>query len=220
MMIELTKLEVENYDKHKDELIDFMKKEMGTSLAIYPTSIPWGGEKNVSFLVELAKQFEKAHPNTDIATKIKEKVQIIAANSIGGKVAEIKLPDASGNIVSLTSIKAKYILIDFWASWCAPCRRESGLLGQLYQKYRGEGFEIYGVGLESLKEIWVKAIEKDKRTWINVSTFQQFESPVAFQYAVTALPANVLVDNSGKVIAKDLHGDDLKIVVEKLFPGR
>jgi thiol-disulfide isomerase/thioredoxin len=214
---ELTKLEIENYNKHKDELIEFIKAEMGTSIAIYPTSIRWNGDKNISFLIELAKQFEKAHPNTEIAARINEKVQVIVANSIGGKVPEIKMPDASGKIVSLTSIKAKYILIDFWASWCAPCRRESGLLGELYSKYKAKGLEIYGVGLESSKEIWIKAIEKDKRTWINVSTFQQFESPVAFQYAVTALPANVLIDNSGKVIARDLHGDELKNRIQKLF---
>jgi thiol-disulfide isomerase/thioredoxin len=168
-------------------------------------------------LIELAKQFEKAHPNTEIAARINEKVQVITANSIGGKVAEIKMPDASGKIVSLTSIKAKYILIDFWASWCAPCRRESVLLGELYTKYKAEGLEIFGVGLEASKETWIKAIEKDKRTWINVSTFQQFESPVAFQYAVTALPANVLIDHSGKVIARDLHGAELKKMIKKLF---
>jgi thiol-disulfide isomerase/thioredoxin len=214
---ELTKLEIENYNKHKDELIEFIKAEMGTSIAIYPTSIRWSGDKNIPFLIELAKQFEKAHPNTEIAARINEKVQVIVANSIGGKVPEIKMPDASGKIVSLTSIKAKYILIDFWASWCAPCRRESVLLGELYTKYKAKGLEIYGVGLESSKEIWIKAIEKDKRTWINVSTFQQFESPVAFQYAVTALPANVLIDNSGKVVARDLHGDELKNRIEKLF---
>jgi thiol-disulfide isomerase/thioredoxin len=216
-LLELTKFEIENYNKHKDELIEFIKTEMGTSIAIYPTSIRWSGEKNVPFLIELAKQFEKAHPNTEIAAKINEKVQVIAANSIGGKVAEIKMPNESGKIVSLTSIKAKYILIDFWASWCAPCRRESGLLGDLYKEYKPKGLEIYGVGLESSKETWIKAIEKDKRTWINVSTFQQFESPVAFQYAVTALPANVLIDNLGKVIARDLHGDELKNMIEKLF---
>lgn len=168
-------------------------------------------------MIGLAKQFEIAHSNTEIAARINEKVKAITANSIGGKVAEIKMPDKNGEIVPLTSIKAKYILIDFWGSWCAPCRRESGLLGELYQKFKPEGFEIYGVGLESEKEAWLKAIERDKRTWTNVSTFQEFETPVTFDYAVTSLPANILVDNSGKVIAKNLHGNDLKVEVEKLF---
>lgn len=216
-LLELAGLEIENYVRHKDELIEFIKKEMGTSIAIYPTSIRWDGEKNIPFLIELAKQFEIAHPNTAIAARISEKVRILSANRLGGKVAEIKMPDKNGVIVPLSSISAKYILIDFWGSWCLPCRRESRLLGELYQKFKPQGFEIYGVGLESNKENWLKAIEQDKRIWTNVSTFQEFETPVAFDYAVTSLPANVLIDNSGKVIAKNLHGSELSAALEKLF---
>lgn len=216
-LIELAKLEIENYVRHKDELIEFIKKEMGLSVAIYPTSIRWDGEKNIPFLIELAKQFEIAHPRTEIAARVNEKVKTLTANRIGGKVAEIKMPDKNGEIVPLSAINAKYILIDFWGSWCPPCRRESRLLGELYQKFKPSGFEIYGVGLESGKENWLKAIEQDKRIWTNVSTFQEFETPVAFDYAVTSLPANVLVDSSGKVIAKNLHGNELRAAVEKLF---
>lgn len=216
-LLELARLEIENYDLHKDELIEFIKKEMGTSIAVYPTSIRWDGEKNIPFLIELAKQFELAHPDTEIAARINEKVKAITAKRIGGKVAEIEMPDKNGEIVPLSAVKAKYILIDFWGSWCPPCRRESRLLGELYQRFKPEGFEIYGVGLESGKENWLKAIEQDKRIWINVSTFQEFETPVTFDYAVTSLPANVLIDNSGKVIARNLHGNDLKTAVEKLF---
>ena len=216
-LLELAGLEIENYVRHKDELIEFIKKEMGTSVAIYPTSIRWDGEKNIPFLIELAKRFEIAHPQTEIAARINEKVTALAANRLGGKVAEIKMPDKNGVIVPLSSIKAKYILIDFWGSWCPPCRRESRLLGELYRKFRSQGFEIYGVGLESGKENWLKAIGEDKRIWINVSTFQEFETPVAFDYAITSLPANVLIDNSGKVIAKNLHGDELRAAVEQLF---
>ena len=216
-LLELGRLEIENYVRHKDELIEFIKKEMGVSVAIYPTSIRWDGEKNIPFLVELAKRFEIAHPNTEIAARINEKVKVLAANRIGGKVAEIQMPDKNGTSVSLSAIKAKYILIDFWASWCPPCRWESRLLGELYQKFKPSGFEIYGVGLESEKANWLKAIEEDKRIWINVSTFQEFETPAAFDYAVASLPANVLIDNSGKVVAKNLHGDELRAAVEKLF---
>lgn len=219
-LLELTRLEIENYIRHKDELIEFIKKEMGTSVAVYPTSIRWDGEKNIPFLIELAKQFEAARPNTEIAARINEKVKALTANSIGGRVSEIKMPDKNGEIVTLSAIKARYILIDFWGSWCAPCRRESRLLGELYQKFKPKGFEIYGVGLESEKENWQKAIKQDKRTWINVSSFQEFETPVTFDYAVTSLPANVLVDDSGKVIAKNLHRNVLKVAVKNYFQGK
>ncbi len=216
-LLELARLEIENYVRHKDELIEFIKKEMGTSVAIYPTSLRWDGEKNIPFLIQLAGKFEIAHPNTEIAARINEKVKALTANSIGGRVADIKMPDKNGEIVPLFGIDAKYILIDFWGSWCAPCRRESRLLGELYQRFKPEGFEIYGVGLESGKENWLKAIEQDKRIWTNVSTFQEFETPVTFDYAVTSLPANVLIDNTGKVVARNLHGNELKTALEKLF---
>jgi thiol-disulfide isomerase/thioredoxin len=216
-LLELMRLEIENYELHKDELIEYIKKEMGTSLAIYPTSIRWSGEKNIPFLIELAERFRLAHPNTEIADRINEKVRVLSANRLGGRVAEIKMPDKNGAIVSLGSIKARYILIDFWGSWCAPCRGESRALAGLYEKFKPQGFEIYGVGLESEKESWLKAIERDKRIWTNVSTFQEFETPAAFDYAVTSLPANFLVDSSGKVIAKNLHGNALQETLEKLF---
>ncbi len=219
-MLELAKLEIINYDKHKDELIEFIKKEMGTSIAVYPTSIRWDGDKNMPFLNDLAKQFETAHPNLEITEKLKEKVRILANNSIGGKVADIRMPDKDGKIISLTSIKAKYILIDFWGSWCSPCRRESVELANIYQKFKSKGFEIFGVGLELEKELWLKAIEQDKRIWTNVSTFQEFETPTAFDFAVTSLPANFLIDENGKVIGKNLHGKELVEIVEKLFSDK
>ena len=213
----LTELEVVNYELHRDELIHFIKTRMGTSLAVYPTSIRWSGEKNILFLARLAKEFEAAHPLTEIAAKINEKVKILQSNSVGGKVAEIRLPDKDGLIMPLSAVEARYILIDFWASWCPPCRKESTLLASLYQRFESEGFEIYGVSLDSAKDAWLKAIDRDKRTWINVSNFQGFETPVSFDYAVTSLPTNVLIDSSGQVIARNLHGNDLEELIEKLF---
>ena len=213
----LTEIEVVNYNLHRDELMDYIKTHMGTSLAVYPTSIRWSGGKNMPFLAQLAKEFERAHPRSEIAAKINEKVKILQANSVGGKVAEIKMPDKDGVIVPLSSVHAKYILIDFWASWCQPCRKESHLLSDLYARFKPEGFEIYGVGMDASKETWLKAIEKDGRSWINVSTFQGFNTAVAFDYAVSSLPTNVLFDRSGKVIARNLHGDELKNMIEKLF---
>lgn len=212
-----TNLEVENYNKHKDELIEFIEKNMGTSVAVYATSLRWDGDKNVPFLESLATAFEKAHPNLAVTQKVKEKVNILKSTSIGGTVTEIKLPDKDGKEIALSSSKAKYILIDFWASWCPPCRFESQTLVELYKKYNGKGFEIYGVSLDDKKEAWLDAIEKDKRTWINVSTLQGFEMPVTFDYAVTSLPAKFIVDSNGKIIAKNLHGDELKIKIESLF---
>lgn len=216
-MMELSRLELENYDKHKDEMIEFVKREMGTSIAIYPTSVRWDGEKNIPFLNELAKQFEAKHPDLSITEKVKEKVRILTNKSLGGNVSEILMPDKNNQIIPLTSIKAKLILIDFWGSWCAPCRRESAELSDLYQKYRSKGFEIYGVALESEKDSWLKAIEHDKRVWTNVASFTEFENPTAFEYAVTSLPANFLINENGKIVAKNLYGEALVKEVKNLL---
>ncbi|HEY0057845.1 MAG TPA: TlpA disulfide reductase family protein [Flavisolibacter sp.] len=213
----LTQVEIQNYESHKDELIRFIEKEMGTSVAIYATSIRWGGEKNIPFLLRLARDFELAHPGTAIALKVAEKVRLIEANTTGGKVTDIKMPDQEGTVIPLFSIKAKYVLIDFWASWCLPCRGEAPLVVDLYQRFSPLGLEVYGVSLDTKKDAWIKAIEKDKRTWVNVSTLQGFETPVSFDYAVTSLPSNVLIDHEGRIMARDLHGAELKKFIEKLF---
>lgn len=216
-MVKLSNLEIENYNKHKDELIEFIKNNLGTSIAVYATSIRWDGDKHLPFLESLAADFEKAHPNLAVTAKLKEKVNILKNTSIGGKAAEIKMPDQNGKEIALSSLNAKYTLIDFWASWCAPCRRESAELSGLYGKYKAKGFEIYGVGLESEKENWLNAIEQDSRVWTNVSTLQEFETPVTFEYAVTSLPVNFLIDAEGKIIAKNLHGEELRKKIESLF---
>ncbi len=213
----LGKEEIDNYDKHKDELIDFVKKNMGDSVAVYATSLRWDGEKNIPFLDNLAKDFENKYPDLDITKKIREKVEVLKNTSIGGKVSDINLPDKDGKDIPLLPLKGKYTLIDFWASWCSPCRRESETLENVYAKYKDKGFEIYGVSLDENKQKWLDAVEQDKRTWTNVSSLQGFETPITFDYAVTALPAKFIIDKDGKIIAKNLHGKELEKKIESLF---
>lgn len=214
---ELTVKEVENYEKHRDELNDFIKNKMGSSIAIYPTTLRWDGERNIELYDSLAKSFAEKHQKLEVSKRIKEKVETLKNTSMGGKSAEMKMPDKDGKEVALSDMKGKYILIDFWASWCGPCRRESKKIEGLYEKYKDKGFEIYGVSLDTERDLWLKAMEQDKRVWTNVSTLQGFETPASFEYAVTALPAKFIIDSEGKIIAKNLHGDKLKEKVEELF---
>ncbi|NNC70004.1 MAG: redoxin domain-containing protein, partial [Flavobacteriaceae bacterium] len=213
----LGKLEITNYDKHLDELIGYIQKNMTTTLGLYATSIRWKGAHQLDTFDSIVDRFEAAHPDLAITKKIREKITRLKQTAIGGTVAPIEMPNAAGDLVPLSSLKAKFILIDFWASWCGPCRREAHKLNALMRQYTREEFDIYGVSLDDDHEKWLKALEKDQRNWTNVSTLERFKTPAAYDYAVTALPDNFLIDNSGIIVAKNLHDEALTKLVADLI---
>ena len=214
---ELREVEVENYKQHLNELMIFVKEKMGTSIAVYPTSIRWNGEDNLPFLQKLVAKFEEKHSALNITQKLKEKLQLLEKTSVGGTISGIEMPSSSNEMIALNNIRTKYTLIDFWASWCPPCRTESKLLNNLYKTYQTKGFEIYGISLDSKRENWLNAIEKDKRIWTNVSTVEGFKTPVSLEYGITSLPTNFLIDASGKIISVNIHGQHLKEKIDALF---
>ncbi len=216
-LAELGLLELTNYELHLRELNDYITQNMGTSLGLYATSIRWKGAKNLPLFDSLATAYERAHPNLGIAKKLREKVTRLQQTAIGGQAAGISMQTSDGEQVNLASIKSKYILIDFWASWCGPCRRESAGLNELYTKYTRENFDIYGVSLDDKKQLWLAALEKDNRGWTNVSSLQRFKTPAAFDYAVTALPDNYLIDENRKIIAKNVHREELENLLNELL---
>lgn len=213
----LGQLEVDNYDKHLDELNAFISKNMDNTLGLYATSIRWKGTKNFALFDSLTSSFEAVHPNLDITTKLREKVTRLQQSEVGGKVADIQMNTVDGTQVNLSSIKAKYILIDFWASWCGPCRRESEGLNKIYANYSREDFDIYGVSLDDKRDKWIAALEKDNRIWNNVSSLEGFKTPASFDYTVTALPDNYLIDANRKIIAKNIHGEELEKLLDSLI---
>ncbi len=213
----LEQLEVENYAIHLAELNEFIKTNMGSTIGLYATSIRWKGAENLSFFDSLTTAFETAHPNLKISSKLREKVTRLQQTSVGGKAANIEMNTAEGIAVSLVSIHKKYTLIDFWASWCGPCRSESKMLNELYNKYNSKGFEIYGVSLDDKQDKWIKALEKDNRIWTNVSSLEAFKTKAAYDYAVTALPMNYLIDADYKIVGKNLHEDELISLLNTLL---
>lgn len=135
-----------------------------------------------------------------------------------GKVApDIKLSNPDGEKIALSSLRGKYVLIDFWAGWCAPCRQENPKLRRVYYKYKNKGFEIYAVSLDKTKESWVKAIKQDRLPWIHVSDLKFWQSPVAQLYSFQAIPFSVLIDKEGKIIAKNLRSEELDQKLKELL---
>lgn len=137
--------------------------------------------------------------------------------NIGDIAPQIALPDPSGKVIPLSSLRGKYVLVDFWASWCGPCRGENPNNVRLYQKYAGPKFEIYGVSLDSRKDAWTQAIQQDNLTWTQVSDLGFWRSSVVPLYNIEAIPATVLLDPSGKIIARDLRGEGLAAKLKEIF---
>lgn len=135
---------------------------------------------------------------------------------IGSTVPEIVLPGKADSIIKLSSFNGKVVLIDFWASWCGPCRAANPYVQKLYRKYKANGFEVFAVSLDVNKPLWLKAIRKDKLTYTQVIDSDGWLSKVAEKYYVDALPTNFLLDRTGKIVAINLEGKELFDTVQKL----
>ncbi len=140
---------------------------------------------------------------------------------IGDLAPEIKLPTPKGDTVSLSSLRGQVVLIDFWASWCGPCRRENPVVVEAYNSYKdkqfsiGKGFAVYGVSLDKTEASWTKAISDDKLAWINVSDLKYWSCAPAKEYKVKGIPANFLIDDKGIIIGKNLRGEKLESMLAK-----
>lgn len=175
------------------------------------------GEFLEAFVQSLPSRFPDSKLAADFTAKYKEMMTAInqqkqaapAAAAAGTTAPEIKLQTPDGKLVTLSSFKGKYVLIDFWASWCGPCRQENPNVVKAYNAFKDKNFTILGVSLDEDKDKWLQAIKKDNLAWTHISDLKGWQSVAARDYAVNAIPANFLVDPNGVIIASNLRGDDL-----------
>jgi len=139
--------------------------------------------------------------------------------NVGDIAPEIRLPDAQGNLISLNDFRGKYVLIDFWAAWCGPCRGENPNNVRMYKEYKDKGFEIFGVSLDRDRDKWNAAVKYDKLTWTQVSDLSWWESEVVPLYQIRGIPHTVLIDKEGRIVEKNLRGINLEIKLKEIFGG-
>jgi peroxiredoxin len=159
--------------------------------------------------------------NQAIATIVAQYKQLIAQNKslpkIGGIAPDITMADTSGKAFSLSMLRGKYVLVDFWASWCGPCREENPNVVNAYQEFKNKNFTVLGVSLDKQKAEWTKAVEDDHLTWYHISDLKYWNSAAVAPYGIEGIPYNVLLDPQGKIIAMNLRGNDLKIKLSELI---
>ena len=149
--------------------------------------------------------------------ELSERVHTLKSVAIGNPAVDFALNDTTGNPIAISSFQGKFLLIDFWASWCGPCRRENPNVVKLYNDFSDKGFEIIGVSFDESRERWIKAIHDDGLTWPHVSDLKGWQSAAGKLYAINSIPATVLLDREGNIVAKNLRGDALREKLEELY---
>lgn len=198
--------EMENY------ALAFIRKNISSLVSLSATKFI-NQQAELSLMNELRDSLAIAYPENRY---VKDYVILMAElNKLpaGSDCPEISLNTVDGKPFSLSSLKGKIVLVDFWASWCAPCRKENPHLVEIYKKYKGTDFEIFGVSLDENIEAWKNAIEKDNITWTQVSDLKKWESKAVLDFHIEAIPYSILIDRNGKIIAKGLRSDELEIKI-------
>jgi peroxiredoxin len=167
-------------------------------------------DKYFSVYESTASKLKKAWPDNYYAKAFIAYVDNLKKTAIGQPAPEISLPDPDGKIITLSSFKGKFVLVDFWAKWCGPCRQENPNVVKAYNEFKGKGFDILGVSLDRTKEDWVQAIKQDGLAWKHVSDLKYFQSQAAQDYNISGIPFSILVDPKGIIVAKNLRGSALQ----------
>lgn len=207
------------YEMLKKQKIEYVRNEimnspsLATALFIDRLNI----DEHLDVYVKLDKELYAKYPDKVFVKEIHKKVESKMRLAVGSIAPEINLASPEGENIALSSLRGKVVLIDFWASWCGPCRRENPNNVKMYNEYKDKGFEIYAISLDKEKTSWQQAIIKDGLPWIHVSDLRGWGSVAGKDYGVSSIPFTVLIDEEGKIIEVGLRGAALEQKLNEIF---
>ena len=198
----------------------FVKSKPASPVSSLLLVVMMPGFESIEALENLYNQLQPAAKKGAYAAGIEKTIastKLAQVGQIGSQALDFVQKDVDGKAVSLSSFKGKYVLVDFWASWCRPCRMDNPNVENAYNQYKNKNFTVLGVSLDQAKPNWLQAIQADNLTWTHVSDLQYWNNAVAQLYHIQSIPANMLIDPNGKIIARDLRGEDLNRTLSQLL---
>lgn len=174
-------------------------------------------EENMEYYKKVDAGLTKSFPNSGYTKAFHERIGEMNKLALGSEAPDIVLNSPDGKEIKLSSLKGKIVLVDFWASWCRPCRAENPNVVRIYNAYHDKGFDIYSVSLDKDKNAWIKAIADDQLAWTHVSDLGQWQSSVVKQYNISGIPFTCLLDKNGRIVAKGLRGLELEMKIKELL---
>jgi peroxiredoxin len=203
---------------NKDINLNFAKGHLNSFMGLYTFNMYVLDSKFDPAKEEpLFNRFSASLKSSPLGKRTIEKLEIGKRRQAGAKATDFTQNDQNGKPFTLSSLRGKYVLVDFWASWCMPCRAENPNVVKAYSALKDKNFEIVSVSLDMGKESWIAAIEKDGMPWIHVSDLKYWKNEVALMYGINSVPQNILIDPKGIIIAKNLRGDDLTEKLKKFI---